>query len=110
VIRESARFENYVAVELKVWTDLWTDAGTGEFDLHYIRDRDGRETDFLITKDAVPWLLVEAKLSSSKIDYHHKKNRTVLGDIPFIQVLQENNVAEKHENGIYQMSASRFFA
>ncbi|MCD6224355.1 MAG: ATP-binding protein [Deltaproteobacteria bacterium] len=110
VTRESARFENYVAVELKVWTDLWTDAGTGEFNLYYIRDRDGRETDFLITRDAIPWLLVEARFSSSKIDYHHKKNRAVLGNIPFVQVLQENNVTEKYEDGIYQMSASRFFA
>ena len=110
VTLEFARFENYVAVELKVWTDLWTDAGTGEFDLYYIRDRDGRETDFLITRDAIPWLLVEAKFSSSKIDYHHKKNRAVLGNIPFVQVLQENNVTEKYEDGIYQMSASRFFA
>ena len=110
VALEPARFENYVAVELKVWTDLWTDAGAGEFDLYYIRDRDGRETDFLLTKGSVPWLLVEAKLSSSKIDYHHKKNRAVLGNIPFVQVLQENNIAEKHEEGIYQMSASRFFA
>ena len=110
VALESARFENYVAVELKVWTDLWTDSGAGEFDLYYIRDRDGRETDFLITKGSVPWLLVEVKLSSSKIDYHHKKNSAVLGNIPFVQVLQENNIAEKYENGIYQMSASRFFA
>ena len=76
----------------------------------YIRNRDGRETDFLITRDAVPWLLLEAKFSSSKIDYHHKKNRAVLGNIPFVQVLQENNVAEKYKEGIYQMSASRFFA
>lgn len=110
VAKKSARFENYVALELKARTDLWTDTGTGEFDLYYIRDRDGRETDFLISKDSVPWLLVETKISSSKIDYHHKKNRTILSNIPFVQVLQENNIAEKHEDGIYQISASRFFA
>ena len=38
-----------------------------------------------------------------------KKNSAVLGNIPFIQVLQEDNVTEKDENGIYQISASRFF-
>ena len=72
----AARFENYVAVELKTWTNLWTDTGSGSFDLFYIRDRDGRETDFLIVRDARPWLLVEVKLSHSKIDYHHKKIET----------------------------------
>ena len=100
---EAGRFENYVAVELKSLIDAWEDNGFGDFELFYVRDRDGRETDFLICRDATPWLLVEAKLSHSSIDYHHKKNRQVLGDIPFIQIVREENIAEKQEVGLYQM-------
>jgi len=36
--------------------ELWVDAGYGTFDLNYIRDRDGKETDFLIVKDGTPWI------------------------------------------------------
>jgi predicted AAA+ superfamily ATPase len=106
----AAQFENYMAVELKTLLELWTDAGIGNFDLHFIRDRDGRETDFLILREKEPWLMLEAKLSRSTIDYHHRKNRNILGGIPFIQVVRQENVAEKREGGLYQMSASRFFA
>jgi len=109
----AAQFENYIAVELKTLLELWTDAGIGNFDLHFIRDSDGKETDFLILRDKKPWLMVEAKLSRSTIDYHHRKNRDIrdiLGGISFVQVVRQENIAEKREDGLYQMSASRFFA
>ena len=106
----AAQFENYIAVELKTLLELWTDAGIGNFDLHFLRDRDGRETDFRILRDKEPWLMVEAKLSRSVIDYHHRKNRNTLGGISFVQVVRQENIAEKRENGLYQISASRFFA
>jgi predicted AAA+ superfamily ATPase len=106
----AAQFENYIAVELKTLLELWTDAGIGNFDLHFIRDRDGKETDFLILRENEPWLMLEAKFSRSTIDYHHRKNKNRLGGIPFIQVVRQENVAEKREGGLYQMSASRFFA
>lgn len=80
------------------------------FEFNYIRNRDGRETDFLIVRDRKPWVLVEVKLTHSTIDYHHQKNRETLGDIPFIQIVLENNIAELDKNGLCQMSASRFFA
>lgn len=103
------RFENYAAIELKSRLDLWQDAGYGSFDLFYIRDRDGRESDFLVVRDSIPWLLLEIKLTRSPIDYQHKKHRQVLGEIPFVQIVQEENIAEISAPGLYQMSASRFF-
>ncbi len=106
----AAQFENYAAVELYALLTLWTDAGIGDFTLHFIRDRDGRETDFLILRDQEPWMLIETKLSRSSIEYHHRKIRSLLGDIPFIQIVREDGVAEKREQGVYQMAASRFFA
>ncbi len=78
--------------------------------MHFLRNRDGRETDFLILRDNEPWLMVEAKLSRSVIDYHHRKNRNTLGGISFVQIVRQENIAEKRENGLYQISASRFFA
>ena len=49
----------------------------GKFNLYYLRDRNKREVDFLITKNDKPWMLVEAKLGnhnnvSSALRYFQK--------------------------------------
>lgn len=60
---EGARFENLVALHLLKSCHFWTDTAQGDFALHFVRTRDGREIDFLITKDKQPWMIVEAKSS-----------------------------------------------
>lgn len=62
------RFENIVAVHLKKLVDVWTDWGDGMFDLHYVRNREKKETDFLITRQGRPYALIEAKLSDRAPD------------------------------------------
>jgi uncharacterized protein len=104
------RFENYIAVELKTLLESWVDAGFGNYELNFIRDRDGKETDFLIVKESQPWMMIEVKTANSTIEYHHLKNRSILGNIPFIQITRADGVAEKRADGVYQLSASRFFA
>lgn len=59
-----ARFENLVALHLLKARDAWNDLGLGDFGLHYVRDREKREVDFLMTRDRRPYLLLEAKLAS----------------------------------------------
>ena len=39
----------------------WTDAALGEFDLYYLRDKEQREIDFMVTRDKLPWLMLECK-------------------------------------------------
>ena len=99
-----------MAVEIKTLLELWTDAGIASFEMNFLRNRDGKETDFLILRDQEPWMMLEAKLSSTTIDYHHRKNRKLLGSVPFVQVVRQDNIAEKREDGLYQISASRLFA
>ncbi|MCY3021868.1 MAG: ATP-binding protein [Planctomycetota bacterium] len=62
---ESARYENLVACHLLKACHYWSDTGEGEFELFYIRDKDQHEIDFLIVRDGVPWLPVEAKLGET---------------------------------------------
>jgi hypothetical protein len=57
----AARFENYVGVQLYTACQYWRDQGLGLFELHYVRDQDGREVDFLITKNLKPVALIEVK-------------------------------------------------
>lgn len=103
-------FENYTACELKTMVSLWNDMGTGLFDLHYVRTREGKETDFLITRNHKPYLLIEAKLSFSPIESHHLRYARLLGDIPFIQVVFQDKVTEVYKSKAFQVSAGRFFS
>lgn len=60
-----ARHENLVASHLLKATHWWTDNGWGNYQLHYLRTKDQKEVDFLVSKDNLPWLLVEVKSSAS---------------------------------------------
>lgn len=105
----AARFENYLAVELKALTGLWSDARMGTFDLKYVRTREGKESDFLITRDDTPWLLCEAKLSDGTIVPHHHNHASILGNIPFIQLTAEPGIIRQESANSWRVSASRFF-
>lgn len=107
---EGKRFENYVAVELFGLCRLWTDATGIEYDLFYVRTREGRETDFLVVRDLKPFLLLEAKLSDGPVDVHHVRTQTQLGDIPFIQICRTPGVAALGGKAIARISASRFLS
>lgn len=60
-----ARAENFIASHLLKAVHFWTDRGWGDYELYYLRDKEKREVDFLITKDDNPWCLVEVKNSSN---------------------------------------------
>ncbi len=61
-----ARAENLVASHLLKAVQGWTDAGLGTYDLFHLRDKAGREVDFLVTRAGRPWLLVEVKSSARR--------------------------------------------
>jgi len=61
-----ARLENFVASHLYKAIQFWTDRGYGDYGLFYLRDKDKREVDFLVTKDRKPWFLIEAKASGDR--------------------------------------------
>ncbi len=71
-----SRAENLVASHLLKAVEFWTDAGLGNFGLHFLRDSTKREVDFLVTRDGVPWFLAEVKTSASgrlskSLRYYH---------------------------------------
>ena len=77
VTNPGARLENLVAAHLLKAVHFWTDYGLGTYDLHYLRDKEKREVNFLVTKDNQPWFLVEVKSSNnsslSKSLFHFQK-------------------------------------
>lgn len=65
VADEGARFENLVAMHLLKFCHVLADRDGYDVSLRYVRDRDGREVDFLVLAGKAPWFAVEAKLARS---------------------------------------------
>jgi predicted AAA+ superfamily ATPase len=57
------RNENMVASHLLKAVHSWQDIGLGEYNLFFLRTKDKKEVDFLVTRDEKPWFLVEVKSS-----------------------------------------------
>lgn len=62
-----ARNETIVACHLLKAVETWTDMGFGDYGLFYLRDKNKREVDFLVSKDDSPWMLVEVKTSDVSV-------------------------------------------
>lgn len=62
-----ARVETFMACHLLKAVECWEDSGLGTFALHYLRDKDKREVDFLVVRDGEPWFLVEVKSSDERL-------------------------------------------
>ncbi|MCT4635321.1 MAG: AAA family ATPase [Rickettsiales bacterium] len=62
---EGVRFENFVALHLLKAINFWNETGVGEYGLYYLRNKEQKEVDFLISKNNQPWILVESKLSNN---------------------------------------------
>ncbi|NGX53743.1 MAG: hypothetical protein K1000chlam4_00460 [Chlamydiae bacterium] len=65
VENEGAKKENFVASHLLKAIHFWTDRGLGEYDLFFLRDKEKREVDFLITRNQKPWIIIEVKSSKN---------------------------------------------
>ncbi len=63
---EGAKIENFVASHLLKAVHWWTDNGFGDFNLYFIRDKEKREVDFLVTKNKEPWFITEVKSGHGK--------------------------------------------
>jgi predicted AAA+ superfamily ATPase len=101
------RFENVVASHLLKACHYWTDTGEGDFQLHYLRDKEKQEIDFVVTKDKKPWFTVECKYSDTKIDPKALKFQGQL-KVPHFQLVYVPDVWRKLSPGVWVMSAEKF--
>lgn len=106
---EAARFENMVASHLLKTIHFLYDTEGYKAELHFLRDREGREVDFLVSVNKKPWMAVEVKLSNKEISKNLKYFSERL-KIPFIyQVIKEKGV-DFTVNGIRAISADKFLS
>lgn len=84
----AARFENMVALELYRAVTIWNDMGWGRFRLHFIKNKEQQEIDFLIADENQPLLLVETKLSDSQPSAALRKFQLAL-NVPAVQLTNQ---------------------
>jgi len=95
---KGARFENMVALELWRAVTSWNDLGLGNFALHFIKNKEQQEVDFLLARDDEPFLLVEAKLSDLQPSAALKKFQQML-NVPALQLVNEGDGYRMFTNG-----------
>jgi hypothetical protein len=84
----AARFENLVALELWRAVSCWNALGEGDFSLHFVRDKEKREADFLVADGRKPLLLVEAKLADERPSKALLAIQRQLG-VPAVQLVRD---------------------
>lgn len=94
----AARFENMVALELYRAVTIWNDMGLGSFSLHFIKNKEQQEVDFLIADNYKPVLLVEAKLADNHPTPGLIKFQDAL-QVPAIQLVNQAGGFRKLRNG-----------
>lgn len=113
VQEKSARYENLVANHLLKACHFWTDTGEGDFTLHFLRNKEKQEIDFLVAKDGKPWMAVETKLGQDDISPNWRRFLPHLGDILAVQLVSEPGHwkrAKVGEKEVLVASAPEFLA
>ncbi len=106
---EGKRFENLVASHLLKLVHFLHDRDGHKLELHFLRNQEKKEVDFLVTNDGAPWFAVECKLNDESPWPPLRYFRDRL-NIPFAyQVLRRPNV-DRLKDGVRVISAGRFLA
>ncbi len=92
---EGYRFENLVAFHLLKATRLWKAAGEAHLNLDYVRDKEKREVDFVLSQKGRPLCLIECKATdlslSPPLIYFQKKLR-----VPHaVQIVHQAGICKK---------------
>ena len=104
---EGKRFENFVAVQLKRAVSAWTEWGKGDFRLWYVRTKDGREVDFLITEMEKPLLLIECKRSDKTVSPNLKYFKDRLQIQLAFQVIETPGYLKQIDGGTFVLGLDR---
>jgi hypothetical protein len=106
---QAAKLENIVASHLLKTVHFLHDVYGHKAELYFLRDRDGKEVDFLVTIGRKPWFAVEVKSKDQTVS----KNLIYFSDklqIPYVyQITEEENV-DFAKNNVRVISASKFLS
>jgi predicted AAA+ superfamily ATPase len=104
-----ARLENTVACALLRELHFIEDTTGSKVALHYVRDKEKREVDFLAVIDGKPMLLVEVKSSDDVLSPVLTRFRNYLGMVKTVQVVYKLK-RKMEKDGIRIVHAAEFLA
>jgi predicted AAA+ superfamily ATPase len=105
----AARFENLVASHLLKLCHYLEDSEGHTVALRYLRDREGREVDFLVTAGRKPWFLAEVKLAETRVDPALVHFKECLG-VPWGYQVTLEGGRDFVQDGVRVIPASQFLA
>ncbi len=104
---EDKRLENMVAAHLLKLTDYLHEREGYDIRLHYLRNQQGKEVDFLVTVNSKPWFAVEVKASDTGISKELTAFREKL-DIPFAYQVVKNTSRDFIKQKVRVIPAATF--
>ncbi len=104
---EAARFENLVACALIKEVHKQIDCDGNEFDLYYLRTRDGQEIDFYIRGDKCN-ILLECKMRDNIVSKNFKVFEGYFSNIKKIQLVYELEKEYSDDNKTQILKASKW--
>ena len=106
---DGPKFENMIASHLLKYVHFIRDYFGITCTLNYIRTRDKKELDFLISIKNKPWFGVECKLSNQNISQQLHYFKKTLNIPTLYQVLKKPNI-DFIQNDIHVLSADKFLS
>ncbi len=106
---KGAQFENFIAGHLLKTVHYLANYEGYNANLYYLRDKEKREVDFIVTLDEKPWFSVEVKYSNPSITSPVKYFKEKL-NIPFSFIVTKEEQPEYIKHGIKVISASKFLS
>jgi predicted AAA+ superfamily ATPase len=110
ISQSAARLENLVALALLKEVHWLKDVKGQEFDLHFIRNRQGKEIDFLITKGKNPHLLIEVKESDDSVSDSFSLFDKYCHGIKKIQIVKNVKSPYLSKNKVHVVRASEWLS
>ncbi len=106
---EGARFENMIASHLLKLCHFLEDSEGYRIELHYLRDIQKHEVDFMVAVDRKPWFAVEVKTSSDRVapalNYFGSRLK-----IPFLYQVVLKGERDFMEDGVRVIPAAKFLS
>lgn len=87
-----ARFENFIAFHLLKEVHFLNDSYGKNLALHYFRDVDLREVDFVVSDSNRPIMFVECKAGDKNVDKNLSYLKRKFPEVPAVQVVNLDNV------------------
>jgi predicted AAA+ superfamily ATPase len=106
---EDIRFENLIAGHLLKFCHFLYDTEGFRIQLYYLRDKDQREADFLVTVDNKPWFCVEVKNARREVPLSLRYFQERL-KIPFAYLVVRESGHDRIKDGIRILSVGKFLS